>query len=286
MQPETYARALLERLAVTDVPDIHAVAAALGVPVHEKPLQQCDGMLVRVKGTAKGIIAVKSSMREASRKLFTVAHELGHLLLPGHDDYGICSPGAIETWAKDLKTREREANVFAAELLMPLTLVKRMVGTMPPSFDAIERVAGAFQTSLTSSGYRLAETTQHAVAVVWSQGGRVRWAKRSVEFMQWPRVRDAVDARTFAADLFLGKEVPEGLHPVPADAWLDEFAGTEETLLEESRHFPAYGAVLTLLWAKSTLGGSDHAEDLLDPLDPDEFSIHRTRWPAKRGSGK
>ena len=97
MQPEVYARALLDRLAIVGVPDVLAIASALKVPVHEKALDRCEGMLVRVKGTAIGAIAVKSSIREETRKRFTIAHELGHLLLPGHEDCGICSDAVIET---------------------------------------------------------------------------------------------------------------------------------------------------------------------------------------------
>lgn len=282
MEPEAYARALLERLKIVGVPDVPAIAAALKVPVHERALEECEGMLVRVKGTARGVIAVKNSMREETRKRFTIAHELGHLLMPGHDDYGICSTEVIESWAKALRAKESAANAFAAELLMPLRLVTQLIAGAKPSFAPIERLAATFNTSLTASGYRFAAATPYSVVLVWSQGGRVRWAKRSEEFKGWLRLREAVDARTFAADLFGGKRVPPGLHDVPADAWL-ESAGADATLLEESRLLPGYGAVLTVLWAKEPLSDRDEADELLNPLNPDDFSINRTRWPTKRG---
>src|SRR5688572_17190763 len=101
MDPELFAKALLDRLSIAGVPDVRQIAATLGVRVHERPLDRCEGLLVRIKGTARGIIAVKSSIREDSRKRFTVAHELGHLLLPGHDDCSVCTSGSIETWATD-----------------------------------------------------------------------------------------------------------------------------------------------------------------------------------------
>lgn len=284
MEPEIYARALLERVTIAGVPDVRAIASSLRVPVHEKALERCDGMLVRVKGTARGVIAVKNSMREETRKRFTIAHELGHLLMPGHDDYGICSTEVIESWAKDLRDKEREANAFAAELLMPLSLVTQLVVAAEPSFAPIERLAATFHTSLTASGYRFAAVTPHSVALVWSQSGQVRWAKRSEEFREWLRLREAVDPRTCAADLFRGKHVAQGLQQVPADAWL-ESAATDATLLEESRLLPAYSAVLTVLWAREPLSERDEADELLSPLNPDEFSIRRTRWPTKRGSG-
>lgn len=283
MQPEIYARALLERLAIADVPDVLSIASSLHVPIREKALERCDGMLVRIQGTAKGIIAVKSSIREASRKLFTIAHELGHLFLPGHDEYGICAAEDIESWSKTLRDKEREANAFAAELLMPLALVNRLVGSTQPAFGPIERIAGTFHTSLTASGYRFMDVTSHSCALVWSQDRRVRWAKRSPEFRHWLRVREGVDPRTLAADLFEGKQVPVGPHPIPADAWLETNTGSEATILEESRFLPAYRAVLTLLWAKDPIDSRDDDVGLLESLDPTEFSINRQRWPTKRG---
>ncbi len=281
MQPEFYARALLDRLGIVGVPDVLAVASALRVPVLEKALDRCEGMLVRVKGTAIGAIAVKSSIREETRKRFTIAHELGHLLLPGHEDCGICSDDVIETWAKDVSDKEQQANAFASELLMPLALATRLVGAADPSFALVERLADTFSTSLTASGYRLASMTSHSVALVWSQAGRVRWAKKADEFKEWLRLREALDSRTLAADLFRGKGSHLGFHRVPADAWL-EHAGADATLLEESRLLPAYDAVLTLLWAREPLSDRDESDELLSPLDPDEFSTRRTRWPTKR----
>lgn len=280
MTPEFCARALLDRLSIVGVPDVRQIAATLRVPVHERPLERCEGMLVRIKGTAKGAIAVKSSIREDSRKRFTVAHELGHLLLPGHDNCGVCASGVIETWAGDVREKEREANAFAAELLMPAPILLGHVAGKAPSLGLVEGIAEAFKTSLTASGYRFAGLTSYAVALVWSEAGRTRWAKRSEEFRSWLRLREKLDSRTIAADLFRGIDIPVGAHAVPADAWLER-AQPDTTLIEESRLLPSYGAVLTLLWAKEANGGSD-ADELLQELDPSDFTVHRERWPTRR----
>lgn len=281
MDPELYARALLNRLSIAGVPDVHQIASTLGVAVHERPLERCEGMLVRIKGTAKGVIAVKASIREGSRKRFTVAHELGHLLLPGHDNCGVCDTGVIETWAGDVRDLEREANVFAAELLMPATVLQQQVGSEAPSLQLLDTVAATFGTSLTASGYRFASLTSYAVALVWSEAGRIRWAKKSDEFGGWIRLREQLDSRTFAADLFGGVDVPPGAHRVPADAWLER-AGADTFLMEESRPLPGYGAVLTLLWAKEIAGGVAADEELLEELNPSDFTSRRQRWPTRR----
>ena len=55
------------------------------------------------------------------RKLFTVAHELGHYFL-GHKNYSVLLriPKADAVYSKE----EKEANIFAADLLMPEFMVK------------------------------------------------------------------------------------------------------------------------------------------------------------------
>jgi hypothetical protein len=213
-------------------------------------------------------------------KRFTVAHELGHLLLPGHDNCGVCTSGVIETWAGDVRDKEREANAFAAELLMPSPVLLRLVGGKTPSLGLVESISEAFRTSLTASGYRFAGLTSYAVALVWSESGRTRWAKRSDEFSSWLRLRETLDSQTIAADLFRGIDAPTGAHIVPADAWVER-AQPGATLVEESRLLPSYGAVLTLLWAKEGYAGSD-AGDLLEELNPTDFTVHRERWPKRR----
>ena len=62
--------------------------------------------------------------RAGARRRFTVAHEVGHHLLHSDGAAVLCRPADVETAAGDERTREREANRFAAELLMPEPLVR------------------------------------------------------------------------------------------------------------------------------------------------------------------
>jgi IrrE N-terminal-like domain len=187
----------------------------------------------------------------------------------------------VRRFVGDLRAKEREANAFAAELLMPATPVLQLIGHREPSLALIDQIAEACRTSLTASAYRFTGLTTYAVALVWSRANRMVWARRSEEFGGSLRLREQLDSRTFAADLFRGAVVPPGAHEVPADAWLERAApGTN--LLEESRFLPNYDAVLTLLWAKELAVTDDDDEELLESLDPSDFSIRRRRWPTNR----
>lgn len=117
--------------------NVQQVCAWLDVKVHEETLEdQVSGVLM-VKGGEKHILVNKS--HHPNRQRFTVAHELGHLTLhdgdgdqlfidtqirvyqrvgePTHEIYN--QPGSMST-----PSMEREANAFAAALLMPAPLVQ------------------------------------------------------------------------------------------------------------------------------------------------------------------
>ena len=79
---------------------------------------------------------------------FTMAHELGHVLL-GHVSDGEKKKRDTENTAMDIY--EIDANKFAAELLMPEVRVKHFV----LSFASISSMAHAFRVSETAMLYRL-----------------------------------------------------------------------------------------------------------------------------------
>lgn len=77
----------------------------------------------------------------ASRQRFTVAHELGHLLL--HPDKKIPEGGRILFRNGSYSPQEREANAFASELLMPTDWT---VGMYNKGYDC-QKIARAFGVS-------------------------------------------------------------------------------------------------------------------------------------------
>jgi Zn-dependent peptidase ImmA (M78 family)/transcriptional regulator with XRE-family HTH domain len=74
------------------------------------------------------------------RRRFSVAHELGHLLL--HPDPAPGSP-----------THERQANAFAAEFLMPAAEVRPLLPT-PVSVPALKELADGYGVSVAALVYR------------------------------------------------------------------------------------------------------------------------------------
>ena len=282
-KPALIAQALLEELDVDGIPDVRAVASALDVGIEEADVESFDGALVRVKGSTDGLIAVRQTIREIGKKNFTIAHELGHLLLPGHDESTVCLQSEVETWDSGLPKQELEANEFAGELLVPTRLLVKLLSDGKPSFDLIESLAQKFSTSLTATAYRFVEVTGHACALVWSERGTAKWFVRSDEFGHWIRLRERLDAGTLAADCFGGHGAPDTQEKVSASAWLEGSVPEDAQIVEQTRCMPSYLGALTLLWLPKPF--PSHAPDddgELAELNPEEFGLRRKRWPGKR----
>jgi len=84
------------------------------------------------------------------RKRFTVAHEIGHFVL-GHNDAPRDTPENFSASTTD--SRERSANQFAAELLMPENAVRQ--AAMGGRFSSVEELADVFKVSGLAMSFRL-----------------------------------------------------------------------------------------------------------------------------------
>jgi IrrE N-terminal-like domain len=103
----------------------------LGLRIEERwDLADCSGLLL----PAERLIVLNAAERASAhndpplrRSRFTVAHELGHWICHAHE-----RPEAEPVYCRQVhlaepadRALEREANVFAAELLMPAAAVRR-----------------------------------------------------------------------------------------------------------------------------------------------------------------
>ena len=272
-----------QKFIKTAPPDLTALCRDLGLRIREVPANGFDGALVRSKAGQKGIVAVKASIREKSRKRFTIAHEIGHFVIPHHRNLGnICEDRKIESFDRHLNQPEIEANEFAAELLLPSALLRRRFNLAEFSLAQISAVAADFETSLTATTRSYLTLTDLPCAMVWSVSNRARWFVRSDSFRFFLPLSELPANGSFAARIFRGESAPTELAPVPPDAWLDRQAAEHvETLLEHSISLPNYTAVLTLLWAYKVepLPAGNDQEALLEDLDPQDFTLKRRRWP-------
>jgi Zn-dependent peptidase ImmA (M78 family) len=96
------------------------------------------------------------------RQRFTIAHEVGHLLLHGRDDLHVDRDFRVhrrdDRSSQAIDAQEIAANAFAAELLMPTVFMRAEVSGAPVAFDDDARVqdlARTFEVSVQAMVIRL-----------------------------------------------------------------------------------------------------------------------------------
>lgn len=125
---EALASALLVENGITEAPvPVSRIAKAKGARISVDFLQgDLSGFLYRDKQQA--VIGVNTSHSRA-RQNFTVAHELGHLLLHDqeqlHVDHEFRFRLRNDVSSQGISEYEQEANFFAASLLMPREFIER-----------------------------------------------------------------------------------------------------------------------------------------------------------------
>jgi transcriptional regulator with XRE-family HTH domain len=153
LKPEAAARYVLDGCGISQPPVQVAddICESLGIPIYWRELPDALSALLLRLEDGNFVIAVNDSHMEARRR-FSVAHELGHAVL-GHD--AIYHLDYDEHAGDDPDysyTDEREANAFAAALLMDERWVRR---DFAEGALSIRQLATHYQVSEAAMGFRL-----------------------------------------------------------------------------------------------------------------------------------
>ena len=161
-------RSIVERLFAqhnvrSEPVDVANIARSIGVEVQEEPAEDdLSGFLYRDRKRKVTIIGVNSS-HHPNRRKFTTAHELGHYLLHDFDNVHVDRQFKIwlrnEASSQGTDLEEKEANLFAAEILMPAKFIERdvkRIGTLDlMDEDVIRELAEQYGVSAQAMTFRL-----------------------------------------------------------------------------------------------------------------------------------
>jgi Zn-dependent peptidase ImmA (M78 family) len=160
------------RIKSTPIP-IETLAHDIGAEVRLRPAEDgLSGFLLRDLKQNRAIIGVNST-HHANRRRFTIAHEMGHFMLHGGQRFYLDgSDRGFQIDRFDLKLRnveaskgtdvqEKEANLFAAELLMPKSFLDNDLAKQ--TFDLLDEratnvlseLASRYEVSISALTFRL-----------------------------------------------------------------------------------------------------------------------------------
>jgi len=132
---------------------VDEIARRMGAQVERRygPDFPYSGYFQDARSSPLGIPLIEFNGADSfTRQRFTIAHELGHFVL-GHGTSPRDYPTSFNAGTSDW--RERQANQFAAEILMPADTVRNVV--MRGYASTVEELASMFGVSTLAMGYRL-----------------------------------------------------------------------------------------------------------------------------------
>lgn len=284
---ELQASLVLKNLGITSLPvDPFAIARNRDIVCEQKSglATGISGCLMKV-GDIFGILYSTRFSSEGFRR-FTVAHELGHYFLEGHVQHLF---GAGQTFHQSESgftsddKYEREADSFAAGLLMPKLLFKSACADAGQGLEAVESLSELCGTSLTATAIRYASFCDDPVAVVCSMGQRVQFAFLSKPLkdrrdLTWIRKGAGLPIGTATATFNKEQQNVLSAKRVASsstlDVWFD--GGGDVELTEEVVGLGEYGRTLTVLSAETLPEPQDENEETEEVQD--ENLLPSQRW--------
>jgi hypothetical protein len=141
-----------------------------------------EGSLIPFTDGSKrwGILYNLPRLPNAGRTRFTIAHEFGHFLLHRTSDSRNsfeCSMRDVAGGTASAIAREREADEFAAWLLMPLNDYRSRINAKArPSMDDLSESAAHYGVSLLAAAVRWVKYTEIRAMIVVSRDGFIDWS--------------------------------------------------------------------------------------------------------------
>ena len=191
------------------------------------------------------------------RTRFSIAHELGHFYLERHNEFlrrGGRKHGSRGEFSSDYIT-EREADSFAAKLLMPGFLIDPLVNESELSLERIREIAGLFRTSMLSAARRAVAVSDFPCAVVGIRDGSIAWVCRAnslIKYGFYPPSRGQFTSKTAHEQWqqFQAGNTDWHTSPVYARQWCKVYDRSDLEQVSVTEHYlpiPILGTLVVLL---------------------------------------
>jgi Zn-dependent peptidase ImmA (M78 family) len=133
--------------------DVHSMARQFGIARIEPRIMTADGYLGKSDQGDLVIRFREGASKERAR--FTIAHEIGHIILARVQGKDVSDVSFRLNGACDAE--EYAVNRIAAELLMPAPLLRRRIQSQPPSWSLLWQIRSQFSVSTSALLRRLLE---------------------------------------------------------------------------------------------------------------------------------
>lgn len=210
---------------------VDSLARSLDIKeISDQPVTGFRAMLLTDPNKAVGRMIVAESQGYKPRR-FSVAHELGHFLLPSHtpgaEDKFICSAKDMRLLSsKNRDRRERmevEANEFAARLLIPLQKIRPELRSAP-DLSTVVSLAERHKVSKEAMARSYAEHHDDPVAILMTQRGKCLRIYHDRDRFPWLAIRSG-DQLPASAEFFsdrASRNSPSDIDEADPEDWLSD----------------------------------------------------------------
>lgn len=237
--------------------------------VHGHSVSGIDGMLTKSSKANEWFILYDETIEVEGRINFTIAHEFGHYLLHRELESAFeCSQSKILGFAANSTYRriEKEANVFASYLLMPIDDFRYQVANNQMSLDLMGHCADRYKVSMTAAVLKWSQFTEQVAIVVVARDGFILWAapsqtalKQGITFKKGnPLPRQAEDRLVSGNSNKFSVRRPSGV-------WHPTFDAIEDLIVSDKYEVDIF--LITFPHAISPEHEEDHFYDTLDVMN-------------------
>ena len=274
------AEKIISELGIKKPPiDPIKIAELNDIVVQAKPMDQdgVSGMLLHTNNNF-GILYATNIQSEGFQR-FSIAHELGHYFLDGHSEILFRDSEVHQSHAGSYPSNdyEKEADHFAAGLLMPEGLFRPAAIRLDTGLQAIESLATLFNTSLTATAIRYMEFCDDIAGIIVSSNGVINFfglsdKLKAIPNVTWPKIGARIPRDTATAKLSGNQTQVESADRAEAEVdlqlWFD--GDRDIAAVEQVIGLGNYGKTLTVISCTEEPSDdfNEEDEDLIESWTP------------------
>lgn len=225
--------------------DIEAIAFYKDAIVKSEELTGCEA---RIIGAGDQAIITVNSQSDRVRQRFSIGHELGHWFKDRGKIGNLCSHDDINSRCMGLAPKEKIANSFASELLMPNYLVKDIIKGSPLTLDTVGLIKGSFKTSFMASLRKTISTNYHMgfFACYDPKGKRKYFSKNSDLHYDFSPPQEAPTG-SCVFDLIFNNTKEQSAKTLDGSVWCRNDSASQIIVHEHAFHYHN-GDYITIVW--------------------------------------
>lgn len=214
-----------------------------------------DGVLEYKSGKFHIYLNCDTPGTNKERIRFSFAHELGHYYIDEHRTQLMKGRSLHKSYSSLIQKNivEKEADYFAACLLMPSNRFTEMATSKLFDFSIVELLKNEFEVSFSSVLFRLLDVDIYSLMIVYSRNNTIkhRWFSPDFQYKYITNFQTTkqLPPNTVAAEYFADGTKYDNNEIVNATDWFDSYQDISDvTLKERCIYMSSNNIVISILW--------------------------------------